>query len=248
MQELRVNAAMYDASRGSKSGAHIEVTTRSGTNQFHGAAYDYVQNTIFNAAEFFRNASPAIAPSDKVSPLHYNRPGGTLGGPIQRNKLFFFVAYQNIQDYDSLNGSKTASVPLHLTDDRSAQGLVNMVAADFGTNITASQINPAALQLFQAKVGNQYLIPTPQITNTATAGALGYDVYMQGPASFTANQAVADVDYLINNKDRLAEKYSYQYSVTNGVPSVRTPPAIFGMIQHTLGGPRTMQLAIHINF
>jgi hypothetical protein len=210
MQELRVNAAQYDASQGSKSGAHIEVTTRSGTNLLHGGVYEYLQNTMFNAAEFFRNASTAVSAHDKIPALHYNRPGATLGGPIKKDKLFFFVAYQNIQDYDALNGSKTASVPLHLTDDRSAQGLVNMLQADFGTTITASQINPAALSLFQAKVGGRYLIPTPQITSAATAAQVGYDVYLQGPASFTAQQAIVDLDYLVNSRDRLAQKYIYQ--------------------------------------
>ncbi len=215
MQELRVNAAMYDASQGSKAGAHIDVTTRSGTNAFHGGAYEYLQNTIFNAAPFFRNASTAISAHDKVPALHYNRPGATIGGPILKDKLFFFASYQNIQDFDALNGSKTASVPLHLTDDRSAQGLVNMMAADFGTNITASQINPAALSLFQAKVGGQYLIPTPQITNVATAAQVGYNVYLQAPASFTAQQAIVDLDYLVNSKDRLSEKYLYQTAPSN---------------------------------
>ena len=205
-----MNAAMYDASQGSKSGAHIDATTRSGTNQLHGGVYEYLQNTMFNAAEFFRNASTAISAHDKVSALHYNRPGATIGGPILKNKLFFFAAYQNIQDYDALNGSKTATVPLHLTDDRSPQGLVNMLQADFGTTITPSQINPAALALFQAKVGGQYLIPTPQITNVATAAQLGYDVYLQAPASFTAQQGILDLDYLINSKDRLSQKYLYQ--------------------------------------
>jgi hypothetical protein len=210
MQEIRVNAAMYDASQGSKSGAHIDVTTRSGTNQFHGGVYEYLQNTVFNSASFFRNASTAISAHDKVPALHYNRPGATLGGPIKKDKLFFFAAYQNIQDYDALNGSKTASVPLHLTDDRSAQELANMMAADFGATIAPNQINPAALSLFQAKIAGQYLIPTPQITSAATAGQIGYDVYQQAPASFTAQQAVFDVDYLINSKDRLAQKYIYQ--------------------------------------
>jgi hypothetical protein len=230
IQELRVNAAMYDASQGSKSGAHIEATTRSGTNQFHGGAYDYLQNTIFNAASFFRNASPAISAHDKVNVIHYNRPGATIGGPILKNKLFFFGAYQNIQDHDALNGSKTASVPLHLTDDRSAQGLVNMLAADFGTTITSSQINPAALALFQSKIGGQYLIPSPQITNVATAAQVGYDVYLQAPATFVANQAVFDMDYLINSRDRLAEKYTFQSNPVNapfgGGSSLGFPKAV----------------------
>ena len=208
LQEVRVNAAMYDASQGSKAGAHIEATTRSGTNEFHGQGYEYFQNTVLNAAEFFRNASPAVTP--KVSPLHYNRFGATIGGPIKKNKLFFFGAYQGIQDVDALNGSKTAVVPLHLTDDRSAAGLINMVQADFGKTISAGQIDPAALKLFQAKVGSQYLIPSAQITNSATASALGYDAYLQGPASFVANQGVVDLDYVFSSKDRLAQKYLYQ--------------------------------------
>ena len=170
IQELRVNGAMYDASQGAKAGAHIEATTRSGTNQFHGGVYDYLQNNVFNAAPFFRNSSTAISAHDKVPALHYNRPGATIGGPILRNKLFFFAAYQDIQDHDALNGSKTASVPLHLTDDRSPQGLANMLASDFGVTVAPNQMNAAAVSLFQAKVGGNYLIPTPQITDPVAAG------------------------------------------------------------------------------
>ena len=210
LQEIRVNASMYDASQGSKAGAHIEATTRSGTNEFHGVAYDYVQNNIFNAASFFRNASTAISEHDKVVALHYNRFGGTVGGPIFKNKLFFFGAYQGIRDHDALNGSKTLTAPMHLTDDRSAQGLVNMLQADFGKTLSPSQVNPAALQLFQAKVGGNYLIPTPQITNLAVAKQVGYDAILQAPSSFDADQAIVDLDYLINNKDRLSQKYIYQ--------------------------------------
>lgn len=237
MQELRVNAAMYDASQGSKSGAHIDATTRSGTNQFHGGVYDYLQNSFFNAAPFFRNASAAITP--KVPPLHYNRPGATLGGPVVHDKLFFFAAYQDIQDYDSLNGSKTASVPLHLTDDRSAAGLINMMQQDFGVTLQANQISQAALNLFQAKVGGQYLIPSAQITNPATAAQLGYDVYLQAPSSFAAHQAVFDLDYLINSKDRLAEKYMYQ---TNPVTAPFGGGSTYGFPKAVTSGAQTGSL------
>jgi len=234
LQEVRVNAAMYDASQGAKAGAHIEVTTRSGTNDFHGQGYEYFQNTDLNAAEFFRNASPAVTP--KVSPLHYNRFGATIGGPIKKDRLFFFGAYQGIQDIDALNGSKTLTVPLHLTDDRSAQGLVNMVQADFGKTISASQIDPAALQLFQAKVGGQYLIPSAQITNSATASALGYDAYLQGPSSFTANQGVFDLDYVFNSRDRLSQKYLYQ---NNPVSAPFGGGSTLGFAKSVIAGAQT---------
>src|ERR1035438_3149755 len=126
------------------------------------------------------------------------------------DKLFFFASYQRIIDHDALNGSKSLTVPLHLTDDRSAQGLANMLQADFGQTVAPSQINSAALQLFQAKVNGSYIIPTPQITNAATATALGYDVYLQAPSTFETNQGVFDLDYAINSKDRLSQKYIYQ--------------------------------------
>ncbi|MEI9970611.1 MAG: hypothetical protein WDO73_00390 [Ignavibacteriota bacterium] len=59
------------------------------------------------------------------------------------------------------------TVPQHLTDDRSAQGLANMVQADFGKTIAPSTISPAALALFSAKINGQYLIPTPTLTGAS---------------------------------------------------------------------------------
>ncbi len=235
MQEMSVNAAMYDASQGGKSGAHIGVTTKSGTNVFHGQAYDYLQNNFFNAAEFFRNASTAISAHDKVAALHYNRYGAIVGGPVRKDKLFFFGAYQGIHNSDAMNGAKTLTTPLHLTDDRSAQGLVNMLQTDFGKTVASSQIDPAALKLFQAKVGGHYLIPTPQIANAAAATALGYDVYLQAPTTFTPNQFIADLDYVVNSKDRISEKYIYQLSPT------QSP---FGG-GSTLGFPKQAQTGSH---
>src|ERR1035441_2433423 len=63
IQEMRVNSGLYDASQGGKSGAQIETTTRAGTNQFHGMAYDHFENNDLNANEFFRNAVPNTAAS-----------------------------------------------------------------------------------------------------------------------------------------------------------------------------------------
>jgi hypothetical protein len=96
IEELRVNSSMYDASQGANSGAHIGVITKSGTNQFHGQVYEYFQNSFWNAAPYFRNAAPdiVIPPSQKVPALHYNRFGATFGGPVVKDKLFFFTSYQ----------------------------------------------------------------------------------------------------------------------------------------------------------
>lgn len=240
MQEVRVNTAMYDSSQGGKSGAQISVTTKSGTNEFHGQLYDHFQNSAMNAAEFFRNASTAISAKDKVPALHYNRFGATLGGPIKKDKLFFFIAYQGIRDSDALSGSSTLTVPLHLTDDRSAQALVNVAQLDFGKTISASQIDPAAFKLLNYKIGNSYLIPSAQITDPVAAARLGYDVYLQQASTFVANQGVGDADYNFSSKDRLALKYFFQDNPTTS-PFADSNTEGFASVAHS--GAQTVTLA-----
>jgi Carboxypeptidase regulatory-like domain/TonB dependent receptor len=222
IQELRVNTGLYDASQGGKSGAQIETITRSGTNQFHGQVYDHLENTIFNANSFFRNAVPntaaaGAAPNNVVtgnaSVLHYNRYGADVGGPIFKDKLFFFGGYQGISDHDSNNGTQTLTVPQHLTDDRSTTALAAMLQADFNKTILPSALNPAAVALFQAKVGTQYLIPTPTLTGSS-AVALGYDAILIQPSKFEANMGVGDLDYMVNDKDRIALKFFTQSNPT----------------------------------
>jgi len=214
LQEVSVNTANYGVTQGGRSGAQIAVTTRSGTNTFHGELYDNFQNNALNAAPFFRNASTAIANTDKVPKLRYNRYGATLGGPIEKDKIFFFAAYQGIRTSDALSGTSDVTVPLHLTDDRSATALVNVALLDFGKTITASQIDPAALKLLNLKIGNNYLIPTPQITDATLAGKLGYDAVLQEPSKFTADQLVSNVDYNVDSHDRFSVKYFYQGNPT----------------------------------
>jgi hypothetical protein len=86
IQEISVNAAMYDASQGANSGAHVSVITKSGTNTIHGQLYDRFQNSDLNAAPFFYNADPAVTTKDPF--MNRNQFGATFGGPIKKNKLF----------------------------------------------------------------------------------------------------------------------------------------------------------------
>ncbi len=171
VQEISVNSAMYDATQGAHSGAHIGIITRSGTNAFHGELYEYFQNSDLNAAPFFNNASPAYASAHELDPfLVRNQFGATFGGPIKKDKIFFFLSYQGMRDADAGDSLGQATVPLGLTNDRSLTGLANMYAATTGKTIAASQISPVTQTLFNAKLPNgQYLIPTPQITNPALA-------------------------------------------------------------------------------
>ena len=88
LSEVRVNASMYDATQGSTSGAHIDMSTASGTNAYHGAAYFHRGTDWLNAAPFFFNQDNDIPGYDKVPQLHRYTVGGTVGGPIIKDKLF----------------------------------------------------------------------------------------------------------------------------------------------------------------
>jgi len=231
IQEIGVNAAMYDASQGNNSGAHISVLTKSGTNEMHGSAWEMLQNSDMNAAPFFYNASPAI--TTKVPFLDRNQFGATFGGPIKKDKLFYFLSYQGVRIADASDATKYATVPLGLTDDRTPQGIVNMIQTTYKKTINTSQISPVALNMLQATLPNgQYLIPSAQITNPTTATNLGYDAVVQGAnAQTSVDQGIADVDYVASDKDRISAKYYIQNNPTSNP---------FGAVGSLLGFPQTL--------
>jgi Carboxypeptidase regulatory-like domain/TonB dependent receptor len=216
IQEIAVNTAMYDSTQGAHSGAHVSIVTKSGGNAIHGALSETFGNSDLSAAAFFYNASPAL--TTKVPFFNRNQFVGAIGGPIKKDKLFYFLSYQGIRVADAYSATSTLTVPLQLTNDRSLQGILNTLQAEYPTTtISASQISAPALALLQQKTPNgQFFIPTPTITNLAQAKALGYDSVLTGPnATANVNQGIANIDYVVNDKDRLAVKYYVQQDPTN---------------------------------
>jgi hypothetical protein len=225
IEEFRVNTSMYDAQQGSTSGAHIDISTASGTNDLHGSVYLHRGTDWLNAAPFFYKADGNIPASDKVPGLHRYTAGGTLGGPIRKNKLFGFLSYQHIHTGDQEIGSSRVAVPPRLTDNNRSD--LNALAAIANSGFSSpsaiptlpilgtapGDINPLAFAFLNFKLpSGQFLIPsagsfTPTINfpeNTFTTGT----------ALFTANQAVANLDWTANPKDTVALKYYYQHDPT----------------------------------
>ena len=124
LQEVRVNASMYDAQQGSTSGAHIDMSTASGTNNLHGTAYIHRGTSWLNAAPFFFNQDPDVPAYDKVPELH-RYTAGRHGRAVRiiKDKLFGFLGYQHLHVSDQEIGDSFLDVPVGLTDDRSASGL-----------------------------------------------------------------------------------------------------------------------------
>jgi hypothetical protein len=220
VQEFSVNTSMYDAQQGSTSGAHIDMSTASGTNAIHGTVYGHRGTNWINAAPYFYNQDGNIPSNEKVPQLHRYTAGAAVGGPIIKDKLFGFVSYQHIHVSDLEIGTSRTAVPFGLTDDRSAATLANVANLDFtgpcgGPNeppcITAGQVDPVAFTLLNYKLPNgQFLFPSANPNFIPTVN-FPENVFITQPAYFISDQAVADFDYLATPKDTLSFKYYYQH-------------------------------------
>jgi len=238
IQELRVNTSMYDAQQGSSSGAHIDISTASGSNQFHGSAYINRATNALNAAPFFFKADPNIPADQKNPDLHRVVAGGTFGGPIIKDKLFGYLSYQHNHTSDQQIGLSRLTVPAGLTNNRTPAALAAVVNNNLDgstcTNSSAQQIpcnwpsatltnpavgtapgdiSPIAFALLNAKMPNgQYLIPSAD-GNTPSV-SFPENAVVPGTAYFLAHQAVANLDWNATAKDTVALKYYYQHDPT----------------------------------
>jgi hypothetical protein len=218
LQEVRVNASMYDAQQGSTSGAHIDMSTASGTNAFHGSAYVHRGTSWLNAAPFFFNQDDDIPADNKVPQLHRYILGGTAGFPIIKNKLFGYFAYQHLHVSDQEIGDSLLDVPVGLTDDRSASALAALTNASFGTSLTASQIDRDVLVFFNSPSlpgePGKWLIPNDARNGVAPTASHVDNAFLPGTGRFKADLGVANLDYNASSKDTLALKYYYQHDPT----------------------------------
>ena len=239
VQEFRVNTSMYDAQQGSTSGAHIDISTASGTNVLHGNLYGHRSFDQLDAAPYFYKQDPNIPSSELVPALHRYTAGGAGGGALIKDKLFGYLSYEHTHIADYEIGTSRTAVPYGLTDDRSPAALAAVDNVDFRTTydpntgnpqpctpgspppgsnilqcITAANVDPVALNLLQYKLpGGKYLFPSanPNITPTTN---FPENVFLTQASYFLADKAVANVDYIATSKDTLALKYYYQHDPT----------------------------------
>lgn len=197
--EFKVQTSLYDAQSGRSGGANIVLVTRSGSNQFHGSAFEFFRNRDLNANSFFFNSTGTPRPQ-----LNQNVYGGTVGGPIRRNKTFFFLSYQGTRQINGLSGStslRLPAIPLIRTAASLGQAFGGLKGTHGGAAVAAdgSNINPVALALLNAKLPDMsYVIPSPQTSST------GVNYTESVPAIFNEDQGVINVDHELSSKDRLA--------------------------------------------
>jgi len=224
IQEFKVQTANYDASYGRGAGANVDFVSKSGTNRFHGSAWEFVRNNIFNANSFFSKLDGQPRPT-----LKQNEFGASAGGPIRKDRSFFFVEYQGIRAINGEGDQVTTILP-QLTSDRSAATLgaqfcpaAQANPAGYLTNAGGTQvacdgsnINPVALALLNFKLANgQYAVPNPQINLPAVSGQLpvGQSTFAP-PAQYNEDQFSVNTDQALTQKNTFSGRFFYSRAPT----------------------------------
>jgi hypothetical protein len=225
VQEFKVKTSSFSAEFGHAAGAVINATIKSGTNQYHGTVFEFLRNNDLDANNFFTNAAGL-----KRAPFHQNQFGGAVGGPIIRNRTFFFADYQGTRQVTAVGSSITdvppaplrtgdfSSVKTAIFDPASRRvGPTGLVIGDPFVNnvIPQSRLN----QTSTAIVG---LVPLP---NFGAAGALARNYFYQ-PASFSnTDQGDVRIDQTVSSKNNLYGRFSVS---ENSRPAVGSFPGFIG--------------------
>ena len=217
IEEFKVQTGLYDVSFGEHAGASVSLITKSGTNSIHGSVFEFLRNNFLNANDFFREQADLPRPD-----LKQNQFGGTIGGPILHNLLYYFGSYQGTRQINGLAAdqpriacSGTIVLP-PLTNDRSAQALGALfggMSGAFGgvaVRSDGSNINPVALQVLNSKLPDgSYLIPTPQVINPSLPPASQGRSTISTPCHYNADQVLANLDANLSQNSHLAARFMW---------------------------------------
>jgi hypothetical protein len=178
VSEFRILTLNAPAEYGQTSGATTSVVTKSGSNAFHGDLYDFFRNTAFDARNFF---------AATTEPLHRNQYGATIGGPLRKDKDFFFLYYEGQRDHaGTTQGGIVPTEAEHSGDFSGQPPLINeFTGQQFPNNtIPPSMISPIALQAEQLypfpNAPNQVYESTQIGINNYDQGGFRYDHYFNG--------------------------------------------------------------------
>ena len=214
VQEVKVLSNNYAAEYGASAGGVVLETTKSGGNSYHGSGYEFLRNNAFNAPGFF---APVVDGAKTTPTLRYNIFGATLGGPIRRNRTFFFFGYEGrrlgvgntlsltvpslLQRTGDFSQTKTAAGAAVAIYDPATTQVVSgkQTRTQFpGNVIPQSRLDPVAMKML-----NYW--PSPNHTPSNAAGA---NNFVANSMTWTnSGYYSGKVDHVFNEKDRLTGRY-----------------------------------------
>jgi hypothetical protein len=234
VQEFRVTTSVPNADQGRSSGGQVSLITRSGTNEFRGSLYEFHRNTVTTANDYFNNAAGRFIATDpqvlagqaRVGDERVPRPkllrnifGGSIGGPIIKDRFFFFYTYEGRRD--AAEQSVLRTVPTDTLRQgivqyrNTAGGVTTLQPADIARLFPATGgVNPAGLALLQ----------TAPLPNDFTTGD-GLNVAgfrFNAPISTKLDSHIAKFDFIINNKQMMFLRANYQDDLYGRAPQFPT--------------------------
>ena len=222
ISEVSVNSGNAPAQYGNGL-TSINVITQSGTNQWHGSAYEYVQNTALNARGFYNHTGPQAVE-------HWNNYGGSVGGPILKNKLFFFFNYQRNPSSAPTGGNYSyPTTAMQAGDFYGIAGSTNPTYFNPSTGVLLGTYDPVALKLqgyFPAATAPGWIAGCPGPANvgpgvaqTCNPTALGYDYVFSGSSPNLSTWYTGKIDYNISTAQKLSFSFNYYPNRVSYVPA-----------------------------
>jgi len=250
IQEFNLETNIYDASFGMTAGSTINLATKSGTNQIHGTAYDFLRNSDLDARNFFalNSTNPitgAEIPGSARPTFRRNQFGFALGGPLKKDKTFWFVNYEGLRRTEGEEELNTVPTPTELSGNFSAAltgKTANLCGGGGPANLnfdTGQIFNPATVSSFtcpagSALAGSSVLVGTPVPGNIITSidpaavhtlslnpfpGAnyplAGANYDQTAPITEQDNQFIVRLDQNFSAKDQLFTRYMFGQSTWN---------------------------------
>jgi hypothetical protein len=230
LAEFKMQTSTYSAEYGRANGGAIDVTTKTGTNQFHGDGFYFFRNKALDANLYFNKQTQLASGLPNTPPdLRQSQFGGTIGGPVLRNKLFFFFSYQETKQVNGNSGlSINDSYPLLPSGDRSNTGaLQQFLGATYGGEsglfggetvaANGSNVNPVALKLIQAKFANgNYVLPYVPAKDVTGAGRTNVGQFVWDyPNLYREKQYLGNGDYKLTPNQTLSTKYFNSHSLVS---------------------------------
>lgn len=217
LQEFRIITSNFDAEFGRSPGGVVSAITRSGTNQFHGLAYDYLRNTAFDARTYFVTGG--------VTPLHQNQFGGNFGGPLPhlRNKAFFFASYEGLRIQ-----TPTPVVPNSLTVPTSIERIGDFSQSPKKPILPATTINGNG-EVVQVQCGTaaapkicpDALDPVAQNllkfvpVGSSVLSDYGHPPQQSANANISNDEGLVRVDYRLGDKHQITGMFFESRGISN---------------------------------
>jgi hypothetical protein len=221
IQEVSVQTNEYTPESGRTPGAVVNVITKSGTNRFHGSLFEFFQNNALNARNPFDPKPNSTTPISPQSELRQNDFGGSFGGPIIRDKTFFFGAIEEFRQIAGVQNPIFSSVPTLAQEQAGPQAIVNADPATAGL-----PVDPIAAKLFA-------LYPAP---NTGAPGATTNNFLFDPNRIQFSTTADARIDHHFNENNLLYGRYTLNH-VTTTIPDNLPAVNVGGTLVNPGSGP-----------